>query len=76
MKTTLEHIPSNVVNLVSNIKNKILEKRGDINVEYIILFGSLSKGKITRDVYTGYRSDIDILILTKYTKEADKEKPF
>ncbi|MCP3660760.1 MAG: nucleotidyltransferase domain-containing protein [Bacteroidetes bacterium] len=79
MKTSLEHLPDNKKEQINFIKDYIIKYSKDVPIEYIILFGSYSTGKWVENEYRdkygwvhGHESDIDILVLTKYKRHADK----
>ena len=78
MKTSLSHLPEKKQEELALIKEVILENCYVFSVEMIILFGSYSTGKWVEDRYVKdgityeYKSDFDILVVTRYERNADK----
>jgi excisionase family DNA binding protein len=75
MKKSLSHLPEYKVRELVTITEIILKELDD--VQMIILFGSYARGNWVEDVcsekdYTcEYKSDFDILVITKYTETAN-----
>jgi len=75
MKKSLSHLPEYKVNELATITEIILKELDD--VQMIILFGSYARGNWVEDVYSEkdctyeYKSDFDILVVTKYAKAAN-----
>ncbi|MCG8340571.1 MAG: HEPN domain-containing protein, partial [Cytophagales bacterium] len=76
MKTSLSHLPQEKQEEIAMIKEIIL---ANAPVEMIILFGSYSTGKWVEDCYVEegvtyeYESDVDILVVTRKEKSAEKD---
>ncbi|MCG8339955.1 MAG: HEPN domain-containing protein [Cytophagales bacterium] len=76
MKTSLAHLPPKKQEELSLIKEIIL---ASAPVEMIILFGSYSTGKWVEDLYIEegttyeYMSDVDILVVTRKERSAEKD---
>jgi predicted nucleotidyltransferase len=75
VKKSLSHLPEYKVNELATITEIILKELDD--VQMIILFGSYARGNWVEDVcsekdYTyEYKSDFDILVVTKYAEAAN-----
>jgi len=75
MKKSLSHLPEYKVKELATITEIILKELDD--VQMIILFGSYARGNWTEDVCTEkdytyeYKSDFDILVVTKYAEAAN-----
>jgi len=75
MKKSLSSLPEYKVNELSTITEIILKELDD--VQMVILFGSYARGNWVEDVCTGedytyeYKSDFDILVVTKYAEAAN-----
>lgn len=70
MKTSLDHLRSGEQTKLAAIVQLI---RDAAEVEMVILYGSYARGDHVRlDVETGYRSDFDILVVTKTQNLAEK----
>ncbi len=79
MKVSLDHLPEHKRQQIEFIRDYILKYSKNVSLEYIILFGSYSTGKWVENEYRdkhgwiqGHLSDIDILVLTRYKKHAEK----
>jgi len=75
MKKSLSHLPEYKVNELSTITEIVLKELDD--VQMVILFGSYARGNWVEDVCTEkdytyeYKSDFDILVVTKYAEAAN-----
>lgn len=75
MTKSLSHLPEYKVNELSTITEIILKELDD--VQMVILFGSYARGKWVEDVCNEkdctyeYKSDFDILVVTKYAEAAN-----
>jgi len=75
MKKSLSHLPGYKVKELATITEIILKELDD--VQMIILFGSYARGNWVEDVCTEkdytyeYKSDFDILVVTKYAEAAN-----
>lgn len=75
MKKSLSNLPEYKVNELATITETILKELDD--VQMIILFGSYARGNWVEDVYSEkdctyeYKSDFDILVVTKYAEAAN-----
>ncbi len=77
MKKSLAHLPLNKKQGLKRLKSIILASVPE--TEFIILFGSYARGNWVDDEYTEkhityqYKSDFDILVITKNKESANKE---
>ncbi len=77
MKKSLSHLPLNKKQGLKRLKSIILASVPE--TEFIILFGSYARGNWVDDEYTEkhityqYKSDFDILVITKNKESANKE---
>jgi len=75
MKKSLSNLPEYKVNELSTITEIILKELDD--VQMVVLFGSYARGNWVEDVCNGkdctheYKSDFDILVVTKYAETAN-----
>ncbi len=68
MRTSLDHLPQYTRERLAHILH-VLRETGP--VEMVILFGSHARGTQENDLATGFKSDFDILVVTKTAEVAD-----
>ncbi len=68
MRTSLDHLPKYTRERLAHIVH-VLRETGP--VEMVILFGSHARGTQENDLETGFKSDFDILVVTKTAEVAD-----
>ncbi len=68
MRTSLDHLPQYTRERLAFIVH-VLRETGP--VEMIVLFGSHARGTQENDLDTGFKSDFDILVITKTAEVAD-----
>jgi excisionase family DNA binding protein len=75
MKQSLSHLPEYKIKELATITETILKELDDVQI--IILFGSYARGNWVEDVCRDkdctyeYKSDFDILVVTKYAEDAN-----
>jgi predicted nucleotidyltransferase/HEPN domain-containing protein len=68
MRTSLDHLPQRTQERLAFIV-QVLRETGP--VEMVVLFGSHARGTWANDLATGFKSDFDVLVVTRSAEVAD-----